>query len=1562
MAKIIFNKQKNIDAPTLLLQNRNFDTLGIINNVYNLEYEENFNAGNILKFNIHRDNSNFDIWEEIIDFKIIYIPEFNERFEINISTTSTNTITKSVTTTSLCESELSQINLYNIEINTESDMLNDEYDEDFPTLFYRNPEDYSKYDWSDFKYRNYTIDDKRNHIKHASLLHRILEKAEHYSIGHIDTSLKEIKKVCSFSISDTDIYNELVGEISEQYNCIFLFDSMTRTISAYDLYNTCEKCGYRGDFSEFCPECGEKEFSGQYGKDTTVFISNENLSQEISLESNKDSLKNCFYVEGGDEIITAAIRAINPNGTNYFYEFNFDTLKDMPTELSSTIEKYNDLYHEYTTTKKFPLNQSLVNNYNNIVSSTNALFSTDNSIHFELLKKELIGYPSVISAIYEAIDLYEFLDNTMMPTINIDGLGIEDSIRSIVSGFSNGFSTINNNGTVTTSFSNQIAVKNPTTATQSTVENTIKNSAKMFYSSAYYTLDVNTLSYVKSTSSTNGNWRGTVTLTSRTETDDNGEKLSLTSTSITLTIIDNVELYTEQKIYHNIGKMDEAKYSEIASLKMDFNTFKNKILLYSLNELENLKEAFRACLDIIISADIIDKSLYNRYYNFYNERYNHIDRIELPKRISQLEDIEALYYFDSGTNESSGILYDITVQANKDLNLKEYVLKNPLNYNNYNGDKLWKTYCSYRREEKYTNSNYVSDGLSNAEVIEKAQELIDVAQKELYKASHLQYTLSSSMDNLLALEEFQPLIDSFDCGNWIRIGFEDNIYKLRLLSYQIKFDDISSIDVEFSTVENIYYGNSDLESILDSAKCIAGSYSYTAQQANNSAKYSKYVENWVQKGMDATATKIVNNAENQDILIDRNGLLCRKYDDIENVYDPCQSKYINNGLYITDDNWNTIKTGIGKFIYLDPKNNFKENVGYGVIADIIHSDIVLTSEVGVYSQNGGVIIDGSGITLDGGKITWTHPINSDNSINSNAVNGLDLFKTNLCQSLGLSTTVISPDSVIAPKIGGGYLYIYNPNTEISVEINPLGTSFNGHNSSYVFNVCKNNSVVMGVTSNGDGYFNGKISASSGSIIGNLSVGVNKITYGHFGIDTSSTDPNNIALWLGNATATSAPFRVSYNGKLCCSNADISGKISATSGSIGGFTIGSNYIANNTNTLGTTENSVYVGNNGISCGNKFKVDNNGNATASSLIVSGGEISGSSISATSLIKMMCFRMILAGGANTWTYEPFVRSLRGTISPPDGVPTIPLESPYMEIGGSWSRIDFLDNVYCRSGLGAQTIYEGGTSLYYKYLSLSGGTLSGNMVFINGRFLRGTDLSDNVVNLIGLNSNENIHIGTYGDSDTTKAPVYIHAGGSQYDFGSTNLCPNVSKGLSLGNSDHLWKTIYAETGTINTSDRNKKHSISDIPEKYMDLFWKLKPKIYMLNGGDRIHVGAISQDVEEAMEEINLTSKEFGGFCKDIHYEYEEFDEDGNGIEDSKKPVLDESGNLVYDYSMRYQEFIFLCVEAIQRQKKDLEDQTQMISNLNNEIGILSSENKTLQDEISSIKEQINSIIANL
>lgn len=84
------------------------------------------------------------------------------------------------------------------------------------------------------------------------------------------------------------------------------------------------------------------------------------------------------------------------------------------------------------------------------------------------------------------------------------------------------------------------------------------------------------------------------------------------------------------------------------------------------------------------------------------------------------------------------------------------------------------------------------------------------------------------------------------------------------------------------------------------------------------------------------------------------------------------------------------------------------------------------------------------------------------------------------------------------------------------------------------------------------------------------------------------------LYAGNTKV----FYVNRNG------AYVNGEIRATTGKIGGFTIGSNAIYNNLQSYGGSQSTgVYLGTNGIQLGQNFKVDTSGNITANNVNVKG-----------------------------------------------------------------------------------------------------------------------------------------------------------------------------------------------------------------------------------------------------------------------------------------------------------------------------------------------------------------------
>lgn len=173
----------------------------------------------------------------------------------------------------------------------------------------------------------------------------------------------------------------------------------------------------------------------------------------------------------------------------------------------------------------------------------------------------------------------------------------------------------------------------------------------------------------------------------------------------------------------------------------------------------------------------------------------------------------------------------------------------------------------------------------------------------------------------------------------------------------------------------------------------------------------------------------------------------------------------------------------------------------------------------------------------------------------------------------------------------------------------------------------------------------------------------------------------------------------------------------------------------------------------------------------------------------------------------------------------------------------------------------------------------------------------------------------------------------------------PSVNSGtaghLYLGTADKKWRAVFAQNGTIQTSDRNAKHDITDLdPEKITAFIMGLKPSSYVFNDADsgRTHWGLISQDIEELFPQLGMTSMDFAGFIKSPKTEdyYEDVpetvtdEETGEEKTVTRKELKTRTVEGEYIYSLRYDEFIAPLICMVQRQQKQIQDLERRLSAL--------------------------------
>lgn len=1161
---IKFDLTGNPEPPIIILANRNGNKLGQLNvDAKSVNVIDKFNDASEFSFTLNKyiDGEITPLWDKVVDFKLVYCKEWDTWFEIKVELDEATETVKTVYCTQLGQAELSQINLYNIEINTEKDIERDDYKISI------------LYDKDDPK---------------SSILNRMLEKAPHYRIAHVAPTIANIQR--SFSFDDTSIYDGL-QEIAEEIGCLFDFPSnsgedgkIQRDIFVYDLQQSCNDCGHRGEYIDKCPKCGSTNIMNGYGEDTLIFVTSDELaSGGIELSTDVDAVKNCFKLEAGDDLMTATVRSCNPNGTDYIWYFSDAIKEDMPKDLVDKLNSYNELYKNGCSEHISDLDINLLQEYNSLVDKY-SVYNED----LQRIETPVKGYSALMNAYYDTIDLALYLKSGLMPSVEMSGTSAEEQADLLAS----------------LSLS-PVAVADITKASLSTVNSAVLAMAKIIVKPTYKVeikaselYDIGNKKY----------WKGSFTVTNYSDVsndeDTSDEKDVADSDIISVEVNDDTEAFVKQKIDKALNKEDTNDLSISGLFELEYDDFCDELKKYALNPLTSFYDSCQVCIDILTEQGVGSKDSWsdddegsdaNLYEKLYVPYYNKLAAIEAEMKVREDEiNIVCGVYDTDGNLIVDGL--QTSIESNRN------AIQSALDFEKYLGEELWLEFCAYRRDDKYSNENYISDGLNNAEQFNKALEFFEVAQNEIYKSAELQHSISTTLKNLLAIPKFKPFVKSFKNGNWIRVQVDDRVYKLRLLEYEIDFGDFDTIPVEFSDVTKIKNGTTDVKDILEQASSMATSYSSIQRQASQGNDAKSTITQWISDGLNAALVQIQNN-DNEDISMTKNGLLCRSYDDITGAYLPEQLKLTHNIIAYTDNNWESVKQAIGKHeykLYDKGANGFVDKVGYGMNADFVTAGVVSGSQIiggDIYSDNYS-IADGTGSYLNlrdgtfsfgGGSLRFEKDENGEAQLLISSPNVVTKNEVTTINEEYLKTTTVYAANL---KVGSaniqGELTAAQINTAGLIAENISGTTIDGK------------TITGGSISIGDNFSvdtGGSLIASSADITGTITTSNLTATGGYIGGWTiAPKDPkgntytggiykdvgeyrvgmkaeecgagdaafyvtkNPLATNTDGSFAGENIFYVQHNGKLFAKDAEIEGKITCNNGTIGGWDIGDNSIA------------------------------------------------------------------------------------------------------------------------------------------------------------------------------------------------------------------------------------------------------------------------------------------------------------------------------------------------------------------------------------------------------------------
>lgn len=191
---------------------------------------------------------------------------------------------------------------------------------------------------------------------------------------------------------------------------------------------------------------------------------------------------------------------------------------------------------------------------------------------------------------------------------------------------------------------------------------------------------------------------------------------------------------------------------------------------------------------------------------------------------------------------------------------------------------------------------------------------------------------------------------------------------------------------------------------------------------------------------------------------------------------------------------------------------------------------------------------------------------------------------------------------------------------------------------------------------------------------------------------------------------------------------------------------------------------------------------------------------------------------------------------------------------------------------------------------LKCSGLTSSAGLILTNTKYVRGISADgNNTSDMLGING--------------------------------SNVC-NVA--VKDGTTTIQGKTVKLQSGSVVSSDKNLKRDFVKLDDNYDKFFDNLNPLgfKYIMGSSDRTHCGFIAQEVENSLINSGLTTKDFAGIVvNDISNYVRETteDKDGNIIDVPNSEInylLDK--NIDKEYNLRYEEFIAIAIDQIQKLKK--------------------------------------------
>lgn len=234
----------------------------------------------------------------------------------------------------------------------------------------------------------------------------------------------------------------------------------------------------------------------------------------------------------------------------------------------------------------------------------------------------------------------------------------------------------------------------------------------------------------------------------------------------------------------------------------------------------------------------------------------------------------------------------------------------------------------------------------------------------------------------------------------------------------------------------------------------------------------------------------------------------------------------------------------------------------------------------------------------------------------------------------------------------------------------------------------------------------------------------------------------------------------------------------------------------------------------------------------------------------------------------------------------------------------------------------YGGGGTGRVRYVSNIVELLDQNLILANNKALQLRDAAGTAQNAITLSSGDDWAVGANNGANfmsilSGTGGIYLAAGGVNSAQVTSSALRAAADGVPyLGGAANRWNTVYAVTGTINTSDAREKTDIADMDAAERRVGQRLRGMVRKYRYRDavsekgqsaRLHIGVVAQEVIAAFEAEGLDPTTYGIVCYDEWGDAPEKRDDAGNI---LSPAV-AAGNR---YGIRYEELLMFVMGSAQ------------------------------------------------